>query len=391
MSSLCHAKTFRASDLTKKLVSNPPPMPDLTTVPFGSFFSPHMLTIEFQNNVWSSPHIGPLKPLELPPHASCLHYGLECFEGLKAYADIEDINKVSRGESLGTHRRLRLFRPECNVARFQSSMARLCFPSFDAAELLKLLEEFVKIEKDYVPTTLGYSLYLRPTAIGISHSLGAAPAESGMLFVIASPVGSYFSRPVGASTGAPLGAVRILVDEVNHRAWPGGIGGFKLGANYAGPMLMQREAAKAGFKQVLWLGPNREVTEIGAMNFMVVWRTPEGTKEMVTAPLDGMILPGVTRDSILSLVRGWGLMRVVERSFTIDEMLNALKEGRVIECFGCGTAAVVTPVNGLRYRGEDVVIPSPTGEESLCERVFKAIMDIQYGKMPNEWSRLLHA
>ncbi|CCW70483.1 unnamed protein product [Phytomonas sp. Hart1] len=348
-----------------------------------------MLSIEFTQHDWGVPRIEPFKPLSLPPYSACLHYGLECFEGMKAYSDMVDIQKVSQGETLGPHRRLRLFRPQKNLSRLQESMRRLCFPSFDTDELLKLLETFVRIEKDYVPMTKDYSLYIRPTVIGIGNCIGATAAESGMLFIIASPVGSYFSKPTDGSEEVSLPPVRLLVDETNRRAWPGGIGGYKLGANYAGPMLIQREAVKKGFKQVLWLGPNNEVTEVGAMNFMMLWRSPEGKVELITAPLDGMILPGITRDSVLTLMRQWGEVDVAERYFTIDEMITAIEEGRVLECFGSGTAAVLAPVNMLRYRDKDYLIPCPTGKDSLCLRLYKSIIDIQYGKLPSEWSYII--
>ncbi|KEG08594.1 putative branched-chain amino acid aminotransferase,putative [Trypanosoma grayi] len=362
--------SFKAGDLTIRGAANPPPPPSLKGVKFGTLFTPHMVMIDSVSETqWGAPGIVPFQNLSIPPQTACLHYGLQCFEGLKAYRDAAG--------------RIRLFRPERNCERLLRSMQRLCFPSFDPKELLKVIMEFVKVEKDYIPTERGYSLYLRPAAIGFGNTLSAAPSPQVKLFVIASPVGPYYA--------SGMKPVKLLVEEKRKRAWPGGTGDVKLGANYAGPMLAQKEAEARGYQQVLWLGPDGEVEEVGAMNFMCLWQ-PSSAKpdlELITAPLDGSVLPGVTRDSILALARQWGEVKVSERKFTIEELVDALKENRVMECFGCGTAAIVSPVEALRFRDKEYNVPCPEPKKSHTHRMLNAIMDIQYGVVEHEWSHIV--
>ncbi|KAK7195926.1 branched-chain amino acid aminotransferase [Novymonas esmeraldas] len=377
------AVSFKAADLRKTLAANPPPLPPMRGVAFGTVFTPHMVVIDYADGRWGAPSITPFANFSLPPQTSCLHYATQCFEGMKAYADVADIAKVAKGETL-EKQHLRLFRPDRNVARLQHSMRALCFPSFDADELLKIITEFVRTERDYVPKEEGYSLYLRPAAIGTAESLGASASKSVRLFIIASPVGPYYPPPEGQAGAAAIKPVKLLVEERRRRAWPGGTGGTKLGANYAGPMLVQEEAHGHGYDQVLWLGAKDEIQEVGAMNFCTLWKTKEGKTELVTAPLDGTVLPGVTRDSILDLARSWGEFEVSERPYFITELVAALQEGRVIECFGCGTAAIVSPVRLLAYRGTEYDVPCP--DQSITRRFLNAMLDIQYGRTPSPWS-----
>ncbi|KAG8339806.1 putative Amino transferase class IV [Trypanosoma vivax] len=362
--------SFKASQLTIQRTVNAPPLPPLKGVKFGSIFSPHMLLVDSDaTGKWGKPSIVPFHNFSMPPQSACLHYALQCFEGMKVYRD-------SKGG-------VRLFRPERNCARFLSSTRRLCFPDFDPSELLALIKEFVKVERDYVPAERGYSLYLRPTAIGTAAEIAAAPSSTSRIFLIASPVGPYYSEG--------LKPVKLLVEEHRRRAWPGGVGNVKLGANYAAPMLVQRQAQERGLHQVLWLGAHEDVQEVGAMNFFCLWRPSSGSSEteLITAPLDGTILPGVTRDCVLELARKWGDHRVSERSFTVGELVEALRENRVIECFGCGTAAIVSPVDGLSYKDEFFQIPHQDPAKSITQRVLKEITDIQYGDVEHDWSHLV--
>ncbi|KAG5475969.1 hypothetical protein CUR178_03684 [Leishmania enriettii] len=382
------ASSFKAADLKKTLVADAPPLPPMENVAFGTVFTPHMVVIDYKDGRWCAPAIVPFANFSLPPQTSCLHYATQCFEGLKVYADIADIAKVSRGERL-EKQTLRLFRPELNAARLKQSMRAICFPSFDEAELLKIITEFVKTEKDYVPKEHGYSLYLRPAAIGTAECIGALPSKSVRLFVIASPVGPYYPLPEGESSAVAMNPVSLLVEERRKRAWPGGTGDRKLGANYAGPLLVQEKAQSLGYNQVLWLGPKDEVQEAGFMNFCTLWKTSTGKTELVTAPLDGTILPGVTRNSILELARSWGEFEVSERPYYVSELMEALQEGRLMECFGCGTAAVVSPVSLLAYGGKEYRVPLP--EQSYARRFLHEIVDIQYGKTPSPWSVKIEA
>jgi len=339
---------------------------------FGKTFTDHSLEIDWtKEGGWGAPRITPRAALQIDPAASCLHYGLQCFEGMKAYVDKD-------GE-------IRLFRPDKNMARMNTSCERLFLPNFDGAQLTECIKELIKVEKDWVPQGEGYSLYIRPTAISTHASLGVAPAEAAKIFVILSPVGPYY--PSG------FAPVRLFADNNNRRAWPGGIGYTKSGGNYAPTIGPQKEAADKGYSQVLWLfGEDDEVTEVGTMNMFTFWINEDGEKELVTAPLDdGTILPGVTRDSILELARGWGEFKVSERKYTMPEMVKAIEEGRVIECFGAGTAAVVSPIEHIGYMGKGYDVPldpnrpdHPAGV--LTQRVWDSIVGIQYGEVEHEWS-----
>jgi branched-chain amino acid aminotransferase len=296
------------------------------------------------------------------PQISGLHYGLQCFEGLKAYRDDKNV--------------VRMFRPDMNAKRMQSSAARLAFPSFDEKEWVECVKEVVRGCKTWVPQQAGHSLYLRPTLIGNNQNLQVGPADTVKFFVIASPVGPYYK------TG--FKPVKLVAERVARRSWPGGTGAFKLGSNYAGPIVHQVRHAKEGYQQILWLAPDDTMDEVGAMNFAMLWKNEQGERELITAPLDGTILPGVTRDSILTLAREWNEFKVTEGRCTIQRVQRALDEGRVEEMFGCGTAAIITAVDGLKVDDKVYAVPCP--ENSIAKRFMKAILDIQTGVKPHPWS-----
>lgn len=343
-------------------------LPSLQGVGFGTIFAPHMFQADWtQKGGWEAPYISDFGNLSLPPQCSSLHYGLQCFEGMKAY--------------IGQKGEIRMFRPEMNMRRLNRSMTRLCFPTFEETDLLHGIKELLKMDRSWIPTEKGYSLYIRPTAISTNHALGVAPSDAIKLYVINSPVGPYYA------TG--FKPVKLYVDTKNHRAWPGGTGEYKLGANYAGPIALQKVAAKDGFQQILWLGPNDVVDEVGAMNFMIVWKNKQGERELITAPLDGTILPGVTRDSILTLARQMGELKVTEKRFTIHEVVEASEQGRIEEAFGCGTAAIVTTVEGMQVGDKYLKIPLPDENKSLAIRFMNKILDIQYGAVDSEWATIV--
>ena len=269
------------------------------------------------------------------------------------------------------------------------SAARASLPTFDSEELIKLMGTLIQQDKDLVPKGEGYSLYIRPTLIGTSKSLGVVPPKSALLYVICSPVGPYYK------TG--FKAVRLEATDYACRAWPGGIGDMKLGANYVSGIVPQLKAAERGYQQNLWLfGPEKNITEVGTMNFFIVFRDPEtGKKELETAPLDGTILPGITRDSILTLARErlspeeW---TISERYCSINEVADRAAKGEVLEAFGSGTAAVVSPVKQIGWHGKDIDIPLLPGEESgpLTKEIARWIADIQYGRVKHgNWSRVI--
>jgi len=286
---------------------------------------------------------------------------------MKAYVDDSD--------------QIRMFRPDMNMKRINSSAHRLLLPQVDGPEFLKCIEELLRVDKSWIPRGFGYSLYIRPTLIATWPYLGVQPALSAQLYVICSPVGPYY--PTGFKP------VSLYADEHHVRAWQGGTGAFKVGGNYAGGILPQLKAAEKGYSQVLWL-LNDQITEVGTMNMFVFWKNKKGEKELITAPLDGTILHGVTRLSILELSRGWGEFKVTESHYTMVQLLEALKEGRLIEAFGAGTAAVVSPIKCINYKGKDYDIPLGSNSNNkageLAQRLLDTITGIQYGEISSEWS-----
>lgn len=359
-----------ASKLVTNQVAQRKQLPSNDQLVFGRTFTDHMLMIEWtENDGWLDPRIVPYGPLDLDPAAVVLHYAFECFEGMKAFKD-ESGN-------------VRMFRPEMNMQRLNSSAERICLPTFDNTQMVELLKKFVTLEKDLIPNQKGFSLYLRPTLIGTQAGLGVGTPNRALLYVIASPVGPYY--PTGFK------AVRLEATDYAVRAWPGGVGNKKLGANYAPCILPQKQAAAKGYQQNLWLfGPEHNVTEVGTMNAFFVFKHGNGAKELVTAPLDGTILEGITRDSILELARQrldpneW---IVSERYCTIHEIKDAADSGNLVEAFGAGTAAVVSPIKAIGWRGEDINVPLQEGKEAgeLTETIAKWVQDIQYGVDDHPW------
>eukprot|EP01147_Barroeca_monosierra_P002620 gene2620-5522_t len=351
-SSTATASSLRFDRLREQPTQERGVFPDPSTLSFGKTFSDHMLVCDWtQSSGWEDPKIQPYANFSMPPSALVLHYGLECFEGMKAFR--------------GSDGRVRLFRPERNVQRLLKSSRRLTLPEFDADEFLKLLTRLVQLDEAWVPAGRGYSLYIRPTHIATQPILGVGPTEASRLFVITSPVGAYYA------TG--FKPVRLLADPKYVRAWPGGMGDTKCGGNYAPTILPQQQAAERGCQQVLWLfGDDEQVTEVGTMNLFMHWKNDDGIEELITAPLDGTILEGVTRQSVLDLARQWGEFQVTEEYFTMGQLTRALKEGRVYEMFGSGTAATVSPVGEIVYREDILSIPLELGS---CGKLGNRVMD----------------
>ncbi|KAK5690865.1 branched-chain-amino-acid transaminase bat2 [Elasticomyces elasticus] len=339
---------------------------------FGRNFSDHLLAIEWTStHGWLAPNITPYQNLSLDPATCVLHYAFEAFEGMKAYKDKSG--------------NVRLFRPDMNMARLNKSVARIALPTFNGPSFIELIKQFCQLDSRFIPSARGYSLYLRPNMIGTQRTLGVGPPGSALLYLIASPVGPYY----------PTGFKAISLEATTYavRAWPGGVGASKLGANYAPCIVPQMQAAARGFQQNLWLfeevvdGRKEEyVTEVGTMNLFACIRDKKtGQPELVTAPLDGTILEGVVRDSILSLARerlvpeGW---KVSERRFHMREVCAAAEEGRLMEVFGSGTAAVVSPVRSIGYNGGLISCGLPEDKEAgpVTQRMKDWIEGIQYGE-----------
>ncbi|CBQ69944.1 probable BAT1-branched chain amino acid aminotransferase, mitochondrial [Sporisorium reilianum SRZ2] len=351
----------------------PPPSQSLV---FGANFSDHMLSVPWNSaSGWDAPKIHPYALLQLDPSAVIFHYAPSLFEGMKAYKDVNG--------------KVRLFRPDMNMKRMNTSAARIALPTFEGEQLISLIKQLVALDKGWIPSEPGHSLYIRPALIGTEAALGVHPTKDALLFVICSPVGPYYK------TG--FKPVALEADPNKVRAWPGGTGQYKLGGNYAPGILPQLEAAGRGYQQNLWLfGPDHLLTEVGTMNLFVALKKGDGV-ELVTPPLNGMILPGVTRDSILHIAKDHvsgkypigslpGNLTVSEREISIHEVISAEKSGELLEMFGTGTAAVVSPVDRVGYEGKDILIPAGDGIGPIAKAMLERITDIQLGKVEHEWS-----
>jgi len=336
---------------------------DQTQLGFGKHFTDRMLLAEWRaGQGWCDPRIVPYAPFELDPACKVFHYGQEIFEGLKAY-------KWRNGQ-------VALFRPEMNARRFNNSAERLCMPTVPEELFLGGIEKLLALEQDWIPTLPGTSLYIRPAMIAVEPALGVNPSNHYYFYVILSPVGAYYA--------AGFDPVSLLVEDRYVRAVAGGTGEAKTGANYASSLKAGLEAKKRGFDQVLWLDgcERRYIDEVGAMNMFFVYG-----KKIVTAPLAGAILSGVTRDSVLTLATSLGY-QAEERMIDIDELMADLRYGEVTEAFGSGTAAVISPVGVLSYRGETLQLAGGrVGAVTQC--MYDTLTGIQTGLLPDafEWIR----
>ena len=339
-------------ELTKQPKAKPT---DETKLGFGSIFTDHMFIMNYdEGQGWHDARIVPYGPIELDPSAMCLHYGQTVFEGMKAY-------RAKDGRVL-------LFRPEKNMARLNVSNERLCIPKIDEAFALKCIEKLVSVEKDWIPTAEGTSLYIRPFIFATDAHVGVHPGNHLMFMVICSPVGAYY--PEG------LDPVKIYVESKYVRAVRGGMGYAKTGGNYAASLKAQDEAEEQKYTQVLWLdGVERKyVEEVGTMNvFFVIG------DEVVTPALQGSILPGVTRMSAIEILKSWGL-NVSERPIEIQEIYDAYQNGQLKEAFGTGTAAVISPIGQLKW--DDHVMEINNGKiGEISQRLYDTLTGIQWGNI----------
>ncbi|XP_060665708.1 branched-chain-amino-acid aminotransferase-like [Drosophila nasuta] len=341
---------------------------------FGKLFTDHMLKIYYHKSLggWQKPEITPLENLVMLPNAKVLHYAVELFEGMKAYRGVDG--------------KIRIFRADMNMNRMNLAAQRSGLPTFEGKEFVQCLSRLLSIDSEWVPHTEAASLYIRPTLIGIDVThvhvpcVGVASSDSALLYSILSPVGSYFK------TGSN-GAVSLLADPSYTRAWHGGVGNRKMGSNYAPTINVQKEASARGLQQVLWLyGEDHQLTEVGTMNIFMFYVNDQGEQELITPPLNGLILPGITRDSILAMTRQWGKFKVREATFTMPMVSELLNQGRLLELFGTGTAYVVSPINRINYLGQDLYIPTMEQEKPVHELIRETLTDIQYGKVDHPWS-----
>lgn len=337
--------------------------PDQKNLGFGKYMTDYMFVMDWDQGIgWHDARIEPYGPIEINPSCVTLHYAQETFEGLKAY-------RTKDG-------RILLFRPEMNAKRMITSNGRLCMPGFPEDMFVEAIEELVKVEKDWIPSEPETSLYIRPFVFATEASLGVHQAISYKFMVICCPVGAYY--PEG------INPVKILVEDELVRAVQGGTGFTKCGGNYAASILGQVRAEAKGCTQVLWLdGVNRKyVEEVGTMNIMF-----KINGEIYTAPIEGTVLPGVTRDSIIHILKDWGY-KVNETHLSVDDLMKAGHDGTLEESFGTGTAAVISPVGEFVYKDDSVVVNDfKIGE--LTQRLYDYLTGIQWGNEEDKygWTR----
>jgi len=332
---------------------------DPSKLGFGRIFTDHMFIMDYSvEKGWHDPRIVPYGDISLSPAASCLHYGQTVFEGMKAY-------HAPNGDIL-------LFRPDENFKRLNHSNERLCIPPVDEDFCVEALKALLEVDKDWVPTAEGTSLYIRPFIIATDNFLGVKAGTSYYFIIIVSPSGAYYA--------SGLAPVKIYVEDHLVRAVRGGTGEAKTGGNYAASLLAQEQAHGQGYSQVLWLdGIERKyIEEVGAMNVFFVL---DG--EVVTPMLSGSILPGITRKSAVQLMRSWGI-NVTERRISVEELAKANEEGKLLEAFGTGTAAVVSPIGELKW-GDKVMTLNGGKIGPITQRLYDSLTGIQFGKLEDEF------
>lgn len=321
---------------------------------FGQHFTDHMFQMEWnKGDSWHNAKIAPYQPFSMDPASTVLHYGQAIFEGLKAYRSGDD--------------KILLFRPEDNFNRMNNAAVRMSMPRFPVDQVLKALKALVYLDQDWIPAAEGASLYLRPTMIGVDPYLGLKPADTYIFYIIMSPVGAYYSEGFSPT--------KIYVCKDYVRAVKGGVGDVKTAGNYAASMLASEQAKEAGCTQVLWLDAceRKYIEEVGTSNiFFNINNT------LITPPLSGSILGGITRNSVIQLMQSWNI-EVEERPISIDEVIAASQDGTLKESFATGTAAVISPVGELLYN--DASYPINNGETGeLSTRIFEELQAIQFGR-----------
>ncbi len=341
--------------------TNPKARPaDESKLGFGKVFTDHMFIMNYtEGKGWHDGRIEPYRKLELDPSAMVFHYGQEMFEGLKAYK--------------GADGKTRLFRPDMNAKRTNDTNKRLCIPELPIELFVEACKAVVKVDEDWIPTAPGTSLYIRPFIIATDEFLGVAPSSTYLFIIILSPSGAYY-----ASGLAPVG---IWIEDDYVRAVKGGMGFAKTGGNYAASLAAQVKAHDEGYSQVLWLdGVERKyIEEVGAMN---IFFKIDG--KIVTPMLNGSILPGITRNSVIEVCKSWGYT-VEERKISVEELIEAQKSGKLEECFGTGTAAVISPVGKLRYKDDVMLINNNTIGE-VSQKLYDTITGIQWGECEDKFN-----
>ncbi len=330
---------------------------------FGVIFTDHVFEMDYDvNRGWYNPVIKPVEQLSLHPSAMVLHYGQAIFEGLKAF-------KTGKNEIV-------MFRPDQHFKRLNNSARRVCIPEIDEEFMVNALSELIAVEKDWIPAKYGESLYIRPFVISLDAFLGVKPSTKYKFIILLSPVGAYY--PEGFKP------VKILAQNEYVRAVRKGIGECKTPANYAASLLASEEARKKGFTQVLWLDgvEQQYIEEVGTMNIFIRFKD-----EVATPELNGSILPGITRKSVIQILKDWDL-NITERKISIDEVVEEYKKGNVLEVFGTGTAAIISSVGQLNY--QDFEMKFNNGEPGeLALKLFNELTSIHYGKIEDRHNWLM--
>lgn len=336
--------------------------PDQNDLGFGVHFTDHMFMMKWDKQLgWHDSEICPFHDFTINPASMVFHYGQAIFEGLKAYRSKDN--------------QIMLFRPEDNLERMNTSAIRMCMPRIPVEKVLKALKALLYLERDWIPSSLGSTLYIRPTMIATEPALGVRPSTTYCFYIIMCPVGAYY--PEG------FNPTKMYITKEYVRAIKGGVGNVKTAGNYAASLLASEEAKKAGYTQVLWLDgcENKYIEEVGTSNIFFLIND-----ELVTPPLGGSILPGITRDSVIKLAQSWDIT-VSERHISIDEVTAASKEGSLKDVFGTGTAAVISPVGEFFYNDKNYLINNGEVGE-LSQKLFDELQQIQYGEKEdiNNWS-----
>nr|WP_316624453.1 branched-chain amino acid aminotransferase [uncultured Ruminococcus sp.] len=347
-------------DIKVTLNPNPKAKPtDTSTLGFGKIFTDHMFRWTWSKEQgWHDARIEPFERLSIHPASTVLHYGSEIFEGLKAYRRADG--------------KVQLFRPIENIRRMNNSAERLCLPQMPEDDFMQALVEFVRLEQDWTPSDKGTSLYLRPFLFGNDESLGVHAVHNAEMIIIASPVGSYYKEG--------LNPVKIMIEDQDVRAVRGGTGYAKCGGNYAASNRAGERAEQQGYSQVLWLdGVERKyIEEVGAMNVMF-----KINGEIVTPKLTGSILPGITRKSCIELLKSEGI-EVSERLLSVDELAQAMTDGTLEEAWGCGTAAVISPIGELCYKEHKYIVNNNEIGE-LSQHLYDTVTGIQWGEIEDKF------
>ncbi len=347
-------------DIKVTLNPNPKAKPtDTSTLGFGKIFTDHMFCWTWNKEQgWHNARIVPFERLSIHPASTVLHYGPEIFEGLKAYRRADG--------------KVQLFRPIENIRRMNNSAERLCLPQMPEDDFMQALVEFVRLEQDWTPSDKGTSLYLRPFLFGNDESLGVHAVHNAEMIIIASPVGSYYKEG--------LNPVKIMIEDQDVRAVRGGTGYAKCGGNYAASNRAGERAEQQGYSQVLWLdGVERKyIEEVGAMNVMF-----KINGEIVTPKLTGSILPGITRKSCIELLKSEGI-EVSERLLSVEELAQAMTDGTLEEAWGCGTAAVISPIGELCYKEHKYIVNNNEIGE-LSQHLYDTVTGIQWGEIEDKF------